>query len=576
MSRPSRESRKAGKKSAIGHYILEKTIGEGTFGKVKLATHKLTGEKVAIKVLEKDRITDVGDVERVAREMHILTIVRHPNLVQLYEIVETAKQLCLVTELAAGGEVYDHIVANKRLKEEEACKIFQQMMAGVEYLHKLKVVHRDLKPENLLFGSGGNVKLVDFGLSNTYKQGEKLKTACGSPCYAAPEMVGGKKYNGLEVDIWSAGVVLFTLLCGHLPFEDPNTVALYRKITSGEYTVPSFVSVQAKGMIEGILNVDPEKRFTIEDIKKHPWFSLVPPMVSHGLIVGVHQVPIEPAVLSQLDSYGFEAEYARKCIEANKHNAATTTYYLLLQKFVREGNTTPADISSPTFEPVTIGKRLYNLRRIAKEHASSRVSPTRKEMVPHVPEVKRIETSHKYSREHRLIEELKLAETGGSFDKESLNNTVVISQNRFFRAGKFSSKVKKSPNKFELDMKEVLDTQLKKCFNSYFSASRQSQKRIRLNTTEPLKFSKTKIRASSKGRNRLVKNRIQPSITTNQKYISFLGNVTIGTNASTTPSTKNWQAKFFAFTPKGLWNNTAINRTYRPKPDVLKQIRTPM
>ena len=556
MSEATKE--KAIKKNAIGHYILEETIGEGTFGKVRLATHKLTNEKVAIKILEKDRITDVGDVERVAREIHILKIIRHPNLIQLYEIIETNKQLCLITELAPGGEVYEHIITNKRLKEEEACRIFQQLISGIEYLHKLGVVHRDLKPENLLFDRTSNIKLVDFGLSNTYKANEKLKTACGSPCYAAPEMIGGKKYNGLEVDIWSAGVILFTLLCGYLPFEDPNTTALYKKITSGEYTIPNFVSSQAKILIQGILNIDPHKRFTIEDIRRREWFSLVPVRVSHGLIVGVHHIPVEPLILNQLESYGFSIDYTKKCIEANKHNSATTTYYLLLQKFIREGGKSAADIADPSFEPMTIGNKLYTLKKISKEHTSDRESSMKKQMFEleeYVPEVKKSETSYKEA----MRKEYKVAGTGDSFDIENLNNTVIISQNKYFRPIKFSSKLKRSPNKYEADMKEILDVRLRRYFANSFSTNKRSpNKKINIIETN-------KTRTSSKGKNRLVRNRIQPIINTNQKRISFLGNTTINTNTSTTPSTKNWQAKFFAFTPKGLWNNTSINRTYRPK-----------
>lgn len=178
----------------IGNYTVEKTIGEGTFGKVKLGKHILTSERVAIKILEKERITDVSDVERVSREMHILKLIRHPNIIQLYEIIETPKFLYLIMEYASGGELFDYIVKHSRLKEVEACKFYQQIISGVEYMHGLSIVHRDLKPENLLLDHDKNIKIVDFGLSNTFSVGETLKTACGSPCYAAPEMIAGKKY----------------------------------------------------------------------------------------------------------------------------------------------------------------------------------------------------------------------------------------------------------------------------------------------------------------------------------------------------------------------------------------------
>jgi 5'-AMP-activated protein kinase catalytic alpha subunit len=179
-------------------------------------------------MLEKERIKEVADVERVAREIHILKLIRHPNIIQLYEIIETPKQLYLIMEFAEGGELFDHIVSKNRLDEDEACEFYQQIIDGIEYIHELHVVHRDLKPENLLLDANKNIKIADFGLSNTYKKGELLKTACGSPCYAAPEMIAGKKYEGVNVDIWSSGVVLFAMICGYLPFEVGFYVLTFR------------------------------------------------------------------------------------------------------------------------------------------------------------------------------------------------------------------------------------------------------------------------------------------------------------------------------------------------------------
>lgn len=152
-------------------------------------------------------------------------------------------------------------MANQRVKEPEACNFFNQIIAGVEYLHKLNIVHRDLKPENLLLTHDKYIKIVDFGLSNTYKTGETLKTACGSPCYAAPEMIAGKRYFGSQVDIWSCGVILYALICGYLPFEDPNTTNLYKKILGGDFKIPKFLSVDAQDILKKILNTDPEKRY---------------------------------------------------------------------------------------------------------------------------------------------------------------------------------------------------------------------------------------------------------------------------------------------------------------------------
>jgi 5'-AMP-activated protein kinase catalytic alpha subunit len=195
-------------------------------------------------------------------------------------------------EYANGGELFDFIVKKKRLDEREACKFFQQILSGIEYLHKNKICHRDLKPENLLLDENNNIKIVDFGLSNTYKQGEMLKTACGSPCYAAPEMIAGKRYQGLPADIWSLGIILYAMACGYLPFEDPNTGKLYKKILNCDYLIPGFITGQCKDMIKKILNVDPATRPKAADIRKHGWYQLIECVEMEGILVGTEPIPI--------------------------------------------------------------------------------------------------------------------------------------------------------------------------------------------------------------------------------------------------------------------------------------------
>jgi 5'-AMP-activated protein kinase, catalytic alpha subunit len=330
----------------IGNYEIGKTIGEGTFGKVKLGIHIQTEEKVAIKILEKDRISDVADVERVSREIHILKLIRHSNIIQLYEIIETPKKLYLIMEYASGGELFDHIVKRSKLPERESCIFFHQLIGGIEYLHKLHIVHRDLKPENLLLTESNNIKIVDFGLSNTYKIDETLKTACGSPCYAAPEMIAGKRYNGLQVDIWSAGVILFAMVCGYLPFEDSNTSQLYKKILAGDYHFPKFISSEFKEFVKGILNTDPNSRLTIEDIRNNQWYQQIKEEPKPGILIGYDHILVDSSILKQLQRFGYDLDYTKKCIEADKHNNVTTAYYLLLKKHLQNGGISTADYQS--------------------------------------------------------------------------------------------------------------------------------------------------------------------------------------------------------------------------------------
>jgi len=277
----------------------------------------------------------------------------HSNITQQYCVVETKNTIYIVTEYCSGGELFDYIVSNQRVKEVEACKFYQQLTDGIEYIHKLKIVHRDLKPENLLLDHNMNIKIVDFGLSNLYKENQLLKTACGSPCYAAPEMIAGKKYNGLQVDIWSSGVILFATLCGYLPFDDNDTQTLYRKIMRGEFSIPSFLSNNASDLLKCILNTNPQKRYSIEQIRSHSWFQIYRGYVNipKGLIIGYNEIPVDETLVDSVVSFGYERDALLQSLKNNRHNKLTTLYYLLLKKFVKNGHVSNADISSVIFKP---------------------------------------------------------------------------------------------------------------------------------------------------------------------------------------------------------------------------------
>lgn len=318
----------------IGQYVLGKTIGKGTFGKVKLGIHMPTGEKVAIKVLEKYRIKDSSDVERVSREIRILKQVNHPNIVKLYEIIETSKTIFLIMEFVPCGELFDYIVARSRLTEEQAGHFYTQILSGLEYLHKQNIIHRDLKPENLLLDENNNIKIVDFGLSFLDTTGDLLKTACGSPCYAAPEMIAGKKYKGKNVDVWSCGIILFAMVCGYLPFEDPNTSTLYKKIMAGHYKCAKWVSIEAQDLMKKILNVSPEYRYTIDNIRNHPWFSKFSSLNMHKSVNYLNKSDEE--VLKNIQKLGLDPEYTRDSLNAGKFNNHTATYFILLMKAQKE------------------------------------------------------------------------------------------------------------------------------------------------------------------------------------------------------------------------------------------------
>ena len=262
------------KEYTIGNYLVKKTLGKGTFGKVKLGVYIPTGEKVAIKILEKNRIREKDDQIRVKREFNMQTLLNHPNVILVAEIFESNDNYYSVMEYCEGGELFNYIVKNRRLDDSEAAFFYFQLINGLEYIHSLGIVHRDLKPENLLLTKEHLLKIIDFGLSNYFKDGQKLllSTPCGSPCYASPEMVSGKKYNGIKIDIWSTGIILYAMLCGYLPFEDKDNDVLFQKILECKLIIPKYISKNAKDLMEKILVTDPEKRITIKEIKNHPFY----------------------------------------------------------------------------------------------------------------------------------------------------------------------------------------------------------------------------------------------------------------------------------------------------------------
>ncbi|KAI0079547.1 snf 1 [Panus rudis PR-1116 ss-1] len=258
--------------SKLGEYTVIGDIAEGTFGKVKMALHTVTGHKVAMKFISKQVIAATKTKSRVQREVEYMRALRHVHIIKLYEVISTPTDIIIVLEYA-GGELFNYIVTHGRMPEHRARRFFQQLISGIEYSHRLKIVHRDLKPENVLLDDDLNVKIADFGLSNKIADGDFLKTSCGSPNYAAPEVIRGGLYTGPEIDVWSCGVILYVMLCGRLPFEDDDVQNLFSKITQGVYHMPAYLSPDARHLINGMLAVDPVKRITVPEILEHPFFT---------------------------------------------------------------------------------------------------------------------------------------------------------------------------------------------------------------------------------------------------------------------------------------------------------------
>ncbi|KAL2749886.1 maternal embryonic leucine zipper kinase-like isoform X1 [Vespula maculifrons] len=318
-----------------GLYELEKTIGSGGFAKVKLGIHVATGEKVAIKIMDKTALGD--DLPRVKLEVEALKTLLHQHICKLYQVIETDTYYFMVIEYCSGGELFDHIVERNRLTESESRKFFRQIVSAVAYLHSLGYAHRDLKPENVLLDKDENLKLIDFGLCAKPKSGMQshLYTSCGSPTYAAPELILGKKYLGSEVDIWSMGVILYALLCGFLPFDDNSIENLYKKILSGKYDEPGWLSSSSKRLIRAMLQRDPKKRITIQELCNHPW-------ITSGFlnpISFVHKTNFEKDddVLSTMSAICGEhsSDIWNILAKSDRTDYRTATYLLLLDRKLR-------------------------------------------------------------------------------------------------------------------------------------------------------------------------------------------------------------------------------------------------
>ncbi|KAJ4746548.1 CBL-interacting protein kinase 9 [Rhynchospora pubera] len=267
-------SRGQSSRTCVGKYELGRTLGEGTFAKVKFARNTQNGEAVAIKIIDRDKVLRHKMADQIKTEIKSMKLIKHPNVVQLHEVLASRTKIYMVIDFVDGGELFDKIVKQRHLTEDEARKYFQQLIDAIDYCHSRGVYHRDLKPENLLLDSHGVLKVSDFGLSALayVREDGLLRTACGTPNYVAPEVLSDKGYDGRASDIWSCGVILFVLLAGYLPFEAAYLPDLYKKIHSAKFKSPHWFSSDVKMLIHQILDPNPKTRINIEQIKDDNWF----------------------------------------------------------------------------------------------------------------------------------------------------------------------------------------------------------------------------------------------------------------------------------------------------------------
>ncbi|XP_055532041.1 uncharacterized protein LOC129722550 isoform X2 [Wyeomyia smithii] len=318
----------------VGYYELDKTIGKGNFAVVKLASNVITNSKVAIKIIDKTCL-DEENLAKTFREISILKVLHHPHITRLYEVMESRNKIYLVTEHAARGEIFDHLVANGRMKEEEAARIFSQIISAVDYCHCKGIVHRDLKAENVLLDNEMNVKLADFGFSNTFTEGTPLRTWCGSPPYAAPEVFQGVEYDGPRSDIWSLGVVLYVLVCGALPFDGATLHDLRSVVVAGKFRIPFFMSQECEHLIRHMLVVEPEKRYTLKQIAHHKWLEMYNtiPILETGSYQQTESANLDTIVMTHmLQLPGLTADMIAQSVHENRFDHIYAIYYLLVDK----------------------------------------------------------------------------------------------------------------------------------------------------------------------------------------------------------------------------------------------------
>ncbi|XP_051573421.1 serine/threonine-protein kinase BRSK2 isoform X6 [Myxocyprinus asiaticus] len=325
----------------VGPYRLEKTLGKGQTGLVKLGIHCVTCQKVAIKIVNREKLSE-SVLMKVEREIAILKLIEHPHVLKLHDVYENKKYLYLVLEHVSGGELFDYLVKKGRLTPKEARKFFRQIISALDFCHSHSICHRDLKPENLLLDEKNNIRIADFGMASLQVGDNLLETSCGSPHYACPEVIRGEKYDGRKADVWSCGVILFALLVGALPFDDDNLRNLLEKVKLGVFHMPHFIPPECQNLLRGMIEVDATKRLTLEQIQKHTWYiggkNEPEPEQPVPRKVAIRTLPstedIDPDVLESMHSLGCfrDKNKLMKDLLSDDDNQEKMIYFLLLDR----------------------------------------------------------------------------------------------------------------------------------------------------------------------------------------------------------------------------------------------------
>ena len=334
----------------IGDYTLGTELGSGAFGKVVLGKHILTNEPVAIKILDKMILSHTpDDYQSVRQEINILKSVKHKHIVQLYDVLQTPRHIFIIMEYCEGKDLLDYILTKSKLSEEESLKYFHQLINALFYLHSQNIAHRDIKIDNMLLDRNRDLKLVDFGLSTKYPDDNLLDQPCGTVVYAAPEVLQGREYHGMLADVWSSGIVLYGMLSGYLPFGEQDDEINRMNIIAGKITYPSYFSPCVKDLLMHMLDLDPMTRYTLQEVRSHPWFNSIDYKLIPGIIIGYNLIPVDEKILDLCVTYNCDRNKVKESVINNKYNSESALYYLLIKKLQKKGEQSVSDFCSEEF-----------------------------------------------------------------------------------------------------------------------------------------------------------------------------------------------------------------------------------
>ena len=447
----------------IGPYTIKEKIKDGAFSVISLASSKITGDDVAVKTIDKNSLhANITDLSLVDNEVAILKILKHKNILTLYQLFESPKYIHIVTELINGKELFDQIMTNKKIEEEEAKGIFYQMLDALIYMHKMSICHRDIKIENILFEKRTNTpKLIDFGFSSFYRKGTKLKEVCGSPSYACPEMHKGVEYYPEKADVWSFGIVLYVMLCGYLPFSEEDDEKNKDLIIKGDFYLPKELSPSASDLLKHMIDPNEETRFDFDKVSNHEWLKGMP-IFSGGFNMFEVIYPEDERVIKAMSFFGFDKDTLSNELKNNKYTNGTGAYKQIVKRVIQNGMTSYSDLMSIEYK--SFKRRKEN--RIPKEKSETAFSEFLNKQFERIEKVHQKEKEFEEKENNAVAELDKLKEEalknkeGEQKEEVAVQKEVKMNEENIELQTNDKSHIDKSIQNESKDNKEIENTEI--------------------------------------------------------------------------------------------------------------------